>query len=185
MGIQLRPDEALAALYRINPAKASVLEELLLNAVVEIGEEITAALPNTEILCYPWHSRDEEQTFLGIHAIDENLPMPGALAGFDDSGWDGRPDAAATVVSAVPLSWEADSILGEDSMTAVSAFGSYLIFDRGDYWGAMIRGSDDHEPCNDQEAAKAWCEADRHAKMAVFVSAELRNVQLSNFVSKE
>lgn len=85
MSLQLQPDQLLAVLFRLEHPVAKVYERQLLTLCDDMAQEIVEAIPNLtkaevdfwgEMVCAP------------IKPIDSSLPIPEALQGFDDGGWE-------------------------------------------------------------------------------------------------
>lgn len=86
MSLQLRPDELLVALQRLNhPQFPSFLDQLL-SLCDDMAEAIVEHTPNVkaDIQANFW----AEMVCTPITPIDATKPMPAHLQGLDDWGWE-------------------------------------------------------------------------------------------------
>ena len=85
MSLQLRPDELLVALQRLNhPQFPSFLDQLL-SLCDDMAEAIVEHTPNVKANIHA--SFWGEMVCTPIAPIDDTQPIPEHLQGFDDEGW--------------------------------------------------------------------------------------------------
>lgn len=83
MSLQLQPDQLLTILYNLNHPRAKEFEQRLLDLCTLMGAEITHSDPN---LIMDKVNYWDGMVCCPIRPLLEG-PIPDALRGFDDDGW--------------------------------------------------------------------------------------------------
>lgn len=86
MSLQLRPDEMLTALQRMNHPQFQALHDDLATICLSMAETLVHSLSNLKVSINAelW----DGQMLIGIAPIDPSLPIPEPLQGLDDGGWE-------------------------------------------------------------------------------------------------
>lgn len=82
MALQLQPDQLLAALFRLEHPSAGTYLDQLLGLMDDMAADIVETIPNLE------HSPAEFWDEIACSPIRGTGPIPEALKGFDDQGWE-------------------------------------------------------------------------------------------------
>lgn len=86
MSLQLRPDELLTALQRLNHPQFPEFLDQLLGLCDDMAEEVIKATPNVQanVGANYW----DDMVCTPITPIDATQPIPEHLQGLDDGGWE-------------------------------------------------------------------------------------------------
>lgn len=84
MSLQLQPDQLLAALTNLHHPRQPEFEQRLIDLCTLMAAEIVSAIPN---LTMDLPSYYDGRVCTPIRALTDG-PIPDALQGFDDDGWE-------------------------------------------------------------------------------------------------